>query len=87
MNVEEIKEYQKRYQEEHKEEHNERQKKYKKRITARANFLIKMYKEMVMWVKVYEAKDTLTEREQVLLEEYKKVIDIIKNCEELGVKK
>ena len=42
---------------------------------------------MVMWVKVYEEKDTITEREKVLLEEYKKVIDIIKNCEELGDKK
>lgn len=86
---EEMKEYQKNYQDAHKQEHTERQKKYKKRVTARSNFLIKMYKEMAMWVYVYESKDEemLSEREKILLEEYKKTIDIIENCEELGVKK
>ena len=83
-----MQEYQRQYQKDHPEEHSKRELKYQKKIRARANFLVKIYREMKIAVNIYEAKgeENLTEGDRAVREEYLKLIDIIEHSEELGVK-
>ena len=83
-----MQEYQRQYQKDHPEEHSKRELKYQKKTRARANFLVKIYREMKIAVNVYEAKgeENLTEGDRAVRDEYLKLIDIIEHSEELGVK-
>jgi hypothetical protein len=83
------KEYSREYQKVHKQGHRDRQKTYTKRLRARAGLLLKMYKDMKLWLKVKEDKgdNFLTEEERIIKREYLKLVDMIENNEELGVKK
>ena len=82
-------EYNREYQRKNFQSHRDRQKKYTTKMRARANFLVKLYKEMKLWLMLRETKsdEMLTEEERTLKKEYLKIVNIMENSEELGVKK